>query len=145
MGEWHPPLMEVVTGGFMGALPIHWRWSLRFSLLLLYALWLKSSLLDPGSFSFPSVENSYSNPQFLIPPLHILLQFPDSVPLYCLLYMILPCYFLFLLSPSKDSSTSTSHDHPVPPSMQDWSMHALLSLPCKPHIVCELYHGHCEM
>ena len=39
-------------------------------------------------------------------------------------------YILLLLSPFQISSTSTSQDHPVCPSMQDWSIgHNQVSLP----------------
>ena len=44
---------------------------------------------------------------------------PSVALSHLLQYLILPPYFLPLLSPSRSHSTSTYHDHPVLPLMQD--------------------------
>jgi hypothetical protein len=83
------------------------------------------------------------------PLLHIFIPFPD--PLY-LSPVPLPQYLIWpFFIPSSSSllprspSPSTSHDHPVPPSMQDLSIHTLVFLSSKLHMVCGLYHGHYEL
>ena len=49
--------------------------------------------------------------------------------------------FLPLLS----LSPSISHNPLVPPSMQDWIIHPLIFLSSTLHMVCRLYHMHCEL
>ena len=53
--------------------------------------------------------------------------------------------FWFFLSPSQVTPPSTSLNHPVLPSMQDWSIHTLLFHLPKLHMVRELYHEHLEL
>jgi len=132
----------------MGVLCLYARGGLyKICLPILCTFWLKSSLLGSGSLTFPwCLGPSGSCPQFLIPS-----------PYYIFLFHFLtPCIFL-TSPPDPDAATlissssfippwspfpSTSHNLPVLPSMQDWSIHTLVFLPSTLHMFCGLYYGH---
>jgi hypothetical protein len=117
----------------------------RFYLPLLCTLQLKSILLGPGSLTFLwCLGPSSGYPQFFIlPAIYFYSGSCPSVPLSHLQVLILPHLLPPLLSPSL-SPFSPSHNHPVPPSMEDRNIHHLVFFPSILHMVFRLCHGHWE-
>ena len=106
---------------------------------------MKSSSLDPGTFMLPRhLGPSSSYLQFLSSQCYTFL-FDLLTLSHTLQYLILSPYFLTLHFPFQFPLPLLPLITLFPPSIQDWSIHTQVFLLPKLHMICWLYHGHCEL